>query len=169
MSEEVPNETKQASTSQAQAKEGKYLSFRLGEEDYGIEILTVREIIGMMDITHIPQVPVYVKGIINLRGKVIPVIDLRMKFGLQEIEPTSETCIIVVNIEELLIGLLIDKVNEVLDIVAENIEPAPRFGTAIDTEFILGIGKIAESIKILLNIARVLSDDIALVQRVESS
>lgn len=145
-----------------EAKEGKHLTFALGMEDYGIEILKVREIIGMMEITPVPQVPIYVKGVINLRGKVIPVIDLRAKFEMAEIERTEETCIIVVTIHDILIGLLIDKVNEVLDIPATNIEPAPKFSSSISMEYILGIGKMNDKIQILLNIEKVLGEDVDL-------
>jgi len=143
------------------AKEGKYLTFELGQEDYGLEILKVREIIGIMSITAVPQVPSYVKGVINLRGKVIPVIDLRLKFGMPSIDTTAETCIIIINLKEVLIGIMIDKVKEVLDIRQENIEPAPNFGANVHTDFILGIGKINDTVKILLNIERVLDEDAA--------
>jgi len=141
------------------AQEGKYLTYALGNEDYGIEILKVREIIGMMNITHVPQVPEHVKGVINLRGKVIPVINLRLKFNMEEVEETPETCIIVVNIKTVLIGLLIDKVNDVLDIQQQDIEPPPQFGSTIDVDFILGIGKVGDKIKILLDIDRILGKE----------
>lgn len=144
------------------AREGKYLTFALGKEDYGLEILKVREIIGMMNITAVPQVPGYVKGVINLRGKVIPVIDLRLKFGMKEIDTTVETCIIVINLNEVLIGIIIDKVKEVLDIKQENIEPAPNLGSGIHTDYILGIGKVNETVKILLNIEKVLGEDLTM-------
>jgi len=142
------------------AKEGKYLTFALGREDYGLEILKVREIIGMMNITAVPQVPAYVKGVINLRGKVIPVIDLRLKFGMPSIDTTAETCIIIVNLKDILIGIIIDKVKEVLDIKQEKIEATPNFGSNIHTDYILGIGKINDSVKILLNIEKVLGEDL---------
>ena len=148
------------------AKEGKYLTFALGKEDYGLEILKVREIIGgMMSITSVPQVPSYVKGVINLRGKVIPVIDLRLKFGMSAIESTAETCIIIINLKDVLIGIIIDKVKEVLDIKQEKIESAPNFGADVHTDYILGIGKIADTVKILLNIDRVLGDDASYTQQ----
>ncbi|MCA9407209.1 MAG: purine-binding chemotaxis protein CheW [Candidatus Omnitrophica bacterium] len=143
---------------------GKYLTFALGKEDYGLEILKVREIIGMMEITKVPQVPKYVKGVINLRGKVIPVIDLRLKFGMDEIEYTAETCIIVVTINEILIGIIIDRVKEVLNINQENIEPPPNFGSTINTEFILGIGKVSDSVKMLLNIDKIVGEDLTLIE-----
>ena len=146
------------------AKEGKYLTFVLGEEDYGLEILKVREIIGMMDITPVPQVPNYVKGVINLRGKVIPVIDLRLKFGMEEIQQTTETCIIVVTIDNVLVGVMIDKVKEVLDIRQKDIEPAPRMGSSIKTEYILGIGKVGGQVKILLNIDCILEEGLSLTK-----
>ncbi|MCK5579754.1 MAG: purine-binding chemotaxis protein CheW [Candidatus Omnitrophica bacterium] len=156
-------EVVQQASADSLAQAGKYLTFAIGKEDYGIEILKVREIIGMMEVTTVPQVPEYVKGVINLRGKVIPVISLRLKFGMNEVENTEETCIIVVNIDEILIGIIIDKVNEVLDIEQEAIEPPPNFGSNVGTDFILGIGKVADSVKILLNIDKVLSEDMTLV------
>lgn len=139
--------------------EGKYLTFVLGDEEYGLEILKVREIIGLMDITTVPQTPEFIKGVINLRGKVIPVIDLRLKFGMPEAEPTEETCIIVVDINTTLMGILVDTVSEVLDIAQGEIEPAPAFSDDIQTEFILGMGKIKGKVKILLDISRVLSPE----------
>ena len=144
-------------------KEGKYLTFALGHEEYGLEILKVREIIGYMDITAVPQTPDYVKGVINLRGQVIPVIDLRAKFGMQTAERTEETCIIVVEIDQddrsISTGIVVDHVQEVLDIAGEDIEQSPQFGSGVDTDFILGMGKIGESVKILLDIDMVLSSD----------
>ncbi len=139
--------------------EGKFLTFVLGKEEYGIEILKVREIIGLMDITTVPQTPEYMKGVINLRGKVIPVIDLRLKFSLQEEEHTQETCVIVVEVNSTSIGLIVDSVSEVSDISGEEIENAPSFGQGIDTSFIMGLGKVKEKIIILLDIEAVLSSE----------
>jgi len=146
---------------------GKYLTFRLDHEEYGIPILTVVEIIKMMEVTPVPGTPSYVRGVINLRGKVIPVIELRKKFGMERTDDTAETCIIVVKVAAahggLIMGILIDAVSEALDIGAEQIEPPPEFGAACDTEFILGMAKSAgsggeaESVKILIDINRVLS------------
>ncbi len=141
------------------ALEGKYLTFVLGEESYGLEILKVREIIGVMEITSVPQSPEFIKGVINLRGKVIPVIDLRLKFGMEEIDPTEETCIIVVDIQGAQMGILVDTVSEVLDIAANQIEASPSFGSRVNTEFILGMGKSKGEVKILLDIDRVLSPE----------
>lgn len=142
-------------------REGKYLTFTLANEDYGLEILKVREIIGMMDITAIPQTPAYVKGVINLRGKVIPVIDLRLKFGLPPMEYGERTCIIVVEVKTqtaaLQMGVVVDTVSEVLNISGADIEPAPSFGTRVDTKYILGIAKARGTIKILLDIDQVLN------------
>jgi purine-binding chemotaxis protein CheW len=141
---------------------GKYLTFRLGEEEYGLEILKVREIIGLMDITHIPRTPNFVKGVINLRGKVIPVIETRIKFGMEKIETTAETCIIVVEAhratEALEMGILVDAVSEVLDIQGSEIEDTPEFGSQLDTQFILGMAKAKGRVIILLDIDRVLTD-----------
>jgi purine-binding chemotaxis protein CheW len=148
-------------TVSATGKEGKYLTFALGREEYGIEILKVREIIGYMNITAVPQTPPYVKGVINLRGQVIPVLDLRGKFGMPTAQTTEETCIIVVEISQqgrkLSTGIVVDHVSEVLDIAGANIEEAPQFGSAVDTTFILGMGKVGESVKILLDIDKVLT------------
>lgn len=143
------------------AKSGKYLTFALGREEYGVEILKVMEIIGIMDITAVPQVPDYVKGVINLRGKVIPVISLRKKFDMQEIDYTVETCIIVIKLDDILIGIVIDKVQEVLDIDQENIEPPPNLGTTGKTDYLLGIGKVNDTVKILLNIDKILLENIS--------
>ncbi len=139
--------------------DGKYLTFVLGEEEYGLEILKVREIIGLMEITSVPQTPDFIKGVINLRGKVIPVIDLRLKFGMAEVEPTEETCVIVVDIVGSMMGILVDTVSEVLDIGANQIEPPPSFGSKVDADFIMGMGKIKDKVKILLDIDRVLSTE----------
>jgi purine-binding chemotaxis protein CheW len=142
------------------ARGGKYLTFALGKEEYGLEILKVREIIGWMDITALPRTPDYVKGVVNLRGQVIVVIDLRTKFVMEAVAKTDQTCIIVVEIahqgRKLSTGLIVDRVSEVLEIPSENIEDAPTFGAAIATDFILGMGKVGEAVKILLNIDKVL-------------
>lgn len=141
-------------------REGKYLTFALASEEYGLEILKVREIIGYIDVTAVPQTPAHVKGVINLRGQVIPVVDLRSMFGMATTEVTEQTCIIVVEISQsgrkLNTGIVVDRVQEVLDIAGEAIEEAPQFGASVDTDFILGMGKIGESVKILLDIDRVL-------------
>lgn len=137
---------------------GKYLTFLLDNEEYGIAILKVREIIGLMDITNVPQTPDFVQGVINLRGKIIPVIDLRSKFGLQRAEYNEQTCIIVVDVG-MLMGLIVDTVQEVHDIPSEQIEPPPRLGASVDTSFILGMGKVKSDVKILLDIDRVLTSE----------
>ncbi len=127
-------------------KEGKYLTFALGSEEYGLEILKVREIIGYMEITAVPQTSEYVKGVINLRGQVIPVIDLRAKFNMNTIEITEESCIIVVEIlwdgRHYNTGIIVDHVSEVIDIASEDIEEAPQFGASVNTDFILGMGNV---------------------------
>jgi len=139
---------------------GKYLTFALGSEEFGLEILKVREIIGYMPITAVPQTPSYVKGVINLRGQVIPVVDLRSKFVMHTAETTSETCIIVVETTQgsgkCNTGIVVDRVRDVLDVLEENIEDAPNFGIGVNTDCILGMGKIGDSVKILLDIDRVL-------------
>ena len=151
------------------AKEGKYLTFSLADEEYGIGILKVKEIIGMMSVTSVPQTPGFVKGVINLRGKVIPVVDLRLKFGMEESAYTERTCIIVVEVTNrrgrVQIGIIVDAVSEVLNIKAGDIEETPTFGTSFDSDFILGMAKIEGSVKILLDIDRILShDEVALLE-----
>ncbi|MBC8552671.1 MAG: purine-binding chemotaxis protein CheW [Candidatus Brocadiales bacterium] len=148
-----------AEKKETSALEGKFLTFILGSEVYGIEILKVREIIGLMNITTVPQTPEYMKGVINLRGKVIPVIDLRLKFSMPEEEHTQETCVIVVEVNNTSIGIIVDSVSEVLDIKGGEIEDTPSFGQGIDTSFIMGLGKVKEKIIILLDIETVLSSE----------
>jgi purine-binding chemotaxis protein CheW len=144
-----------------EGREGKYLTFTLDEEDYGIGILKIKEIIGMMAITPVPQTPAYVKGVINLRGKVIPVVDLRLRFGMDSIDYTERTCIIVVEIAStagtVQIGIVVDSVSEVLNIKADEIEDTPTFGTKLNTDYILGMAKMEGGVKILLDIDQVLS------------
>ena len=149
---------------------GKYLTFSLADEEYGIGILKVKEIIGMMPITPVPQTPSFVKGVINLRGKVIPVVDLRLKFGMDSMDYTERTCIIVVEIEassgSILMGIVVDSVSEVMQIKSDDIEDTPRFGTKLNTDYILGMAKMEGKVKILLDIDSVLSShELALMDR----
>lgn len=141
------------------SREGKYLSFSLGETEYGLEILKVREIIGMMGITAVPRTPESVRGVMNLRGKIIPVLDLRRVFDMPTTEENDETRIIVVEIEGIEIGIVVDRVREVLKVREEDIEDAPAFGLSVDTDFVLGMAKSASQVTILLDINRVLGTD----------
>ncbi len=138
---------------------GKFLTFFLAGEEYGIEILSVHEIIGMMPITGLPGTPEYICGIINLRGKIIPIVDLRRKFGMESKPQTPETCIIVVHVQGVEVGIVVDRVSEVVNISDDDIEPAPSFGKDVNTDYILGFGKSQTRVKILLNIDRVISAD----------
>ena len=152
------------------AREGKYLTFNLDREEYGIGILKIKEIIGMMPVTAVPQTPEYVKGVINLRGKVIPVVDLRLRFGMEPMEYNERTCIIVVEIKgssgNILIGTVVDSVSEVLNIKGGDIEDTPTFGSKLNTEYILGMAKMEGGVKILLDIDRVLgSQEIAVMEK----
>jgi len=144
-------------------REGKYLTFTLAGEEYGIGILKIKEIIGMMAITSVPQTPKFVKGVINLRGKVIPVVDLRLRFTMDSMAYNERTCIIVVEIggrgTDIVIGIVVDSVSEVLNIKSEDIEDTPTFGTALNTDYILGMAKMEGKVKILLDIDEVLSHD----------
>jgi purine-binding chemotaxis protein CheW len=145
----------------AKAKAGKYLTFKLAAEEYGLAILKVQEIIGMMKITRVPKLPPFIRGVINLRGKVIPVVDLRLKFGMEARQDTDRTCIIVVQIargsNRVTTGILVDDVSEVLNVTSEQIEPPPSFGAAISTDFILGMGKVGQKVVMLLDIDQVMA------------
>lgn len=150
---------------------GKYLTFKLATEHYGIEILKVREIIGMIQITKVPRMPEYIKGVMNLRGKVIPIIDLRLKFGLPEATHTKRTCIVVVEVTSVSnsfqVGVIVDEVDEVVDLNEEQIEPSPEYGNSLHTDFIRAMGKVNEEVKILLDIDKILTqDDVILLQEV---
>jgi len=142
---------------------GKYLTFILDNEEYGIALLKVKEIIGMMPITSVPQTPEYVKGVINLRGKVIPVSDLRLRFEMASAEYTDRTCIIVVEIQgeesTIQVGIVVDAVSEVMNIKAEEVENAPSFGTKVETDYILGMANMDGQVKILLDIDCVLTSE----------
>lgn len=143
-----------------QALEGKYLTFALGAEEYGLGILKVREIIGIMEITPVPHTPDYVKGVINLRGRVIPVLDLRLKFGMESKGYVDRTCVIVVEVQgqagTIQVGMVVDSVSEVLNISAGEIEPPPSFGASIETTYLLGMAKIKGKVKILLDIDKII-------------
>jgi purine-binding chemotaxis protein CheW len=148
-----PTETRQSAA-------GKYLTFRLGGESYGINVLKIREIIRGTETTAVPQMPVYVKGVINLRGKIIPVMDLRLRFGLPDAKSTEHTCIVVVQVNlpdgrNTQMGLVVDDVEEVVNIGATDIEETPDFGTAITADYLLGMAKIKGVVKTLLNVDRV--------------
>ncbi|MEW6386632.1 MAG: chemotaxis protein CheW [Thermodesulfobacteriota bacterium] len=155
--------TKTKENQAAAALAGKYLTFGLGQEEYGIGILKIKEIIGMMPINELPQTPPFIKGVINLRGKVIPVTDLRLKFGLESTEYTDRTCIIVVEIEKdsqsLIMGLVVDAVSEVANIKREEIEETPKLGIQEQIDFVQGMAKLESGVKILLDIDRVLAGD----------
>ncbi len=143
---------------------GKYLTFKLANEEYGIEILKVVEIIKLMEVTEVPRTPDYVRGVINLRGKVIPVVELRTKFSMDHIEDTEETCIIVVNVETTdetftQMGILVDTVSEVLEVRSEDIEPPPQFGSSVQTDFITAMAKAKNVVIMLLDINRVLTSE----------
>lgn len=144
-------------------REGKYLTFSLAGEEYGIGILKVKEIIGLMPITPVPKTPEHIKGVINLRGKVIPVVDLRLKFGMEHAQSTDRTCIIVVEISsegnKIAMGIVVDSVSEVLNVKSAEIEDTPNFGSKLDTAYILGMAKSGQGVKILLDIDRVMSRD----------
>jgi purine-binding chemotaxis protein CheW len=150
-------------TAAGRASGGKFLTFALGNEEYGVPVLKVREIIKVMDITQVPQVPPHVLGVINLRGKVIPVIDLRRKFGFAATEHTERTCIIVVDVDlatvRVMMGIVVDSVSEVLNVSDSEMEETPDFGGRTTTDYILGLAKVKGAVKILLDLDRVLGSD----------
>jgi purine-binding chemotaxis protein CheW len=145
----------------ADSRAGKYLTFQLASEEFGVGVLKVREIMGIQEITAVPQTPAYVKGVINLRGKVVPVIDLRLKFGLAAAEYTQRTCIVVAQLQgeagSIQMGVIVDGVSEVLNLTAAEIEDAPSFGGETAGRYLLGMAKVKGKVKILLDIDQVLS------------
>jgi purine-binding chemotaxis protein CheW len=149
---------------------GKYLTFALSNEEYGLPVLKVREIIKVMDITQVPQVPSHVRGVINLRGKVIPVIDLRLKFGFPSQDYTERTCIIVVDVNlgasKVMMGIVVDSVSEVLNLTGAEIDDTPEFGDQVTTDYMLGLAKVKGTVKILLDLDRVLAAEGFVVARV---
>ncbi len=151
----------EATAAQSDARAGKYLTFQLANEEFGIGVLKVREIMGIQEITAVPQTPPHVKGVINLRGKVVPVVDLRLKFGMTTAEYTQRTCIIVTQVQgesgAILMGIIVDGVSEVLNLSSSEIEDTPDFGEEISGRYLLGMAKVKGKVKILLDIDRVLS------------
>ena len=143
------------------------VSFRLGQEEFGVEILKVQEINRMVDITKVPQAPHYCEGVINLRGKVIPVINLRKKFGLEELEWDKSTRILVCDVDGYVIGVIVDSVEEVIKIPRATIEPAPEIVSSVDSEYIEGIAKLEKNLLIFLNVAKVTSEVSHLATSVE--
>ncbi|MCP5070154.1 MAG: purine-binding chemotaxis protein CheW [bacterium] len=150
-------------------REGKYLTFELGDTEYALQILKVREIIGMMDVTTVARTPEFVRGVMNLRGKIIPVLGLRRVLAMESVEDDSETRIIVVELGDMEVGVVVDQVQEVLDVVEEHVEDAPSFGLAVNTDFVLGMAKGQGRVTILLDIDKVLSQqDIAVLESLDS-
>jgi purine-binding chemotaxis protein CheW len=170
----MSNATTTAPSNHAAGLAGKYLTFVLGKESYGIPVKKVREIIRIGDITVVPQMPHYVKGVYNLRGKIIPIFDLRLKFGFPSAENTERTCIVVVQVESAAgvksqAGLVVDAVEEVSLIPAEDIEPTPDFGGRIDTACILGMAKVRGQVKALLDIGLVVSLEVSQQVMIDSA
>lgn len=136
-----------------------FLTFNLAEEYYGVDILKVQEIKGYTNVTKIPNTPDYLKGVLNLRGTIVPIVDLRMKFGMGVTEPTSFTVVVVVNVRNRVMGFLVDAVSDVLDLNAKDIQPPPQLGNTVDISFVAGIGNSSDHLVTLLDIDRVLTDD----------
>jgi purine-binding chemotaxis protein CheW len=136
---------------------GKYLTFFLANEEYGVEILKVQEIIERMPITPVPLTSRHILGVINLRGKIHPVMDLKVKFGMEQTQITEETCIIVIKTSTLMMGILVDKVSEVVDVASDDIEDTPSFGADVNPEYLLGVGKTGGRVRLLLDIEKILS------------
>ena len=165
----VPSLTMEADTTtaatavRAKNRTGKYLTFSLSNESYGVDVLKVREIIRFLKITPVPQMPAYVKGVINLRGRVLPVIDLRLKFGLEAAEATERTCIVVVRIltggHDITLGMIVDSVEEVINLNESEIEETPEFGAKVDTAYLMGMAKVKGAIKTLLDIDKVIAPE----------
>jgi len=150
-----------ASDAALETHAGLYLTFALSEEMYGLQILAVQEIIQLVPITQVPKTPDFVRGVINLRGKVIPVIDLRCRFGMEPVDDSAQTCIVVVEIgangQALTMGVVVDQVAEVLDVTGDQVEAPPVFGSTVSTDFILGMGKVGDKVIMLLDVQQVLA------------
>lgn len=151
------------------ARAGKYLTFFLANEEYGVEILKVQEIIGRMPVTPVPLTSRYIRGVINLRGKIHPIMDLNIKFGMDQTRITDETCIIVIKTSSLVMGILVDRVSEVVNVASGDIEDTPSFGADVNTEYLLGVGKTGGHVRLLLDIEKVItvSDFINMKKAVE--
>jgi purine-binding chemotaxis protein CheW len=158
-------------TARADSRAGKFLTFFLASEEYGVEILKVQEIIGRMPITPVPLTSKYILGVINLRGKIHPIMDLKIKFGMDQSEITDETCIIVIKTASLMMGILVDKVSEVVNVASGDIEDTPSFGADVNTDYLLGVGKTGGKVRLLLDIEKVItaSDIIHMKKAAESS
>jgi len=137
----------------------RYFTFKIGDEEYGIEIMYVIEVIGIQKITEVPDMPIFVKGVINLRGQVIPVMNVRSRFGMEEHEYDERTCIVVVTIKDSAIGLVVDMVSDVIDIPEANVDPPPKISRKPGNRFIKGLGKIDNQVKILLDVQKLLYDE----------
>jgi len=163
--------TNDKQTVRADSRAGKYLTFFLENEEYGVEILKVQEIIGLMPITPVPLTTKYILGVINLRGKIHPIMDLKIKFGMDKTQITDETCIIVIKTASLMMGILVDKVSEVMNVAEGDIEDTPSFGADVNTEYLLGVGKTGGRVRLLLDIEKVItaSDIIHMKKAAESS
>ena len=153
------------------SRSGKYLTFFLASEEYGVDILKVQEIIGRMPITPVPLTAKYFRGVINLRGKIHPIMDLKIKFGMDQSQITDETCIIVIKTASLMMGVLVDKVSEVVNLASGDIEDTPSFGADVNTEYLLGVGKTGGRVRLLLDIEKIItaSDIIHLKKAAETS
>ncbi|MDF3820475.1 chemotaxis protein CheW [Leptospira sp. 96542] len=139
--------------------ESRYLIFSLADRSYGIEIKFITEIVGMQTITEIPDMPSFIKGVINLRGKVIALVDVRERFKMDSIGYNDKTCVIILSVNQQLIGLIVDTVKEVIKISGQNMEEAPRFGEHEGNQFVKSIAKVNEDVKVLLNIQKLLKDE----------
>ena len=151
------NAVKNDQSANADSRAGKYLTFFLASEEYGVEILKVQEIIGRMPITPVPLTSRYIRGVINLRGKIHPIMDLKIKFGMEETQITDETCIIVIKTTSMMMGILVDKVSEVINIASGDIEDTPSFGGDVNPEYLLGVGKTGGRVRLLLDIEKVIT------------
>ena len=162
---------KESQSIKVDSRAGKFLTFFLANEEYGVEILKVQEIIGRMPITPVPLTSKYILGVINLRGKIHPIMDLKIKFGMDQTQITDETCIIVIKTASLMMGILVDKVSEVVNVASGDIEDTPSFGADINTDYLLGVGKTGGKVRLLLDIEKVItaSDIIHMKKAAESS
>ena len=139
------------------SRAGKYLTFFLASEEYGVEILKVQEIIGRLPITPVPLTSKYIRGVINLRGKIHPIMDIKIKFRMDQTQITDETCIIVIKTANMMMGILVDKVSEVVNVASGEIEDTPSFGADVNPEYLLGVGKTGGRVRLLLDIEKIIN------------
>ncbi|MFQ3788080.1 chemotaxis protein CheW [Halomonas sp. A29] len=161
------NQTNVATLAAAEAHNREFLVFSLGDEEYAVDILKVQEIRGYENVTRIANAPDFIKGVTNLRGVIVPIVDLRIKFHLDKVEYGGQTVVIVVNVEDRVVGIVVDGVSDVMTLSPDQIKPAPEFGVTLSSDFLSGLGSLEDRMLVIVDIDKLLtSDEMELVERV---